>query len=313
MIVIYSIFSDISGNYMGDVGARLLAKALQINNKLRVICLDKNNITLQGYADLVYALEYNYTVQTIPFPVFDVAPLLKNHSEKADTLMRTMQELLQRNVNGGIKRNLRQSIRLQQNGGYIMSSTHQLVDKLLTETQISLSNSQNNNNDGHSSSNSTSSAPNNVGGSLVTNTNGNSNNHTSTNNNNNNNNSNSNETNNNNNKAITINVQRLMNDAENWKQLLPKLQESVHYVTHPIEMKLTCISNELHRSIHHYLEETLDGMLRTGIEQCPKALDNQLVMDDLRKMLKERLSISQDFLKSCLLNNAGTEIVNRIR
>lgn len=33
---------------MGDVGARLLAKALQINNKLRTIILDRNNITLQG-------------------------------------------------------------------------------------------------------------------------------------------------------------------------------------------------------------------------------------------------------------------------
>lgn len=33
---------------MGDIGARLLAKALQINNKLRTISLDRNNITLQG-------------------------------------------------------------------------------------------------------------------------------------------------------------------------------------------------------------------------------------------------------------------------
>lgn len=40
--------ADIGGNLMGDVGARLLAKALQINNKLRTIILDRNNITLQG-------------------------------------------------------------------------------------------------------------------------------------------------------------------------------------------------------------------------------------------------------------------------
>lgn len=33
---------------MGDIGARLLAKALQINNKLRYISLDRNNVTLQG-------------------------------------------------------------------------------------------------------------------------------------------------------------------------------------------------------------------------------------------------------------------------
>ena len=34
---------------MGDVGARLLAKALQINTRLKTIYLDRNNITLQGY------------------------------------------------------------------------------------------------------------------------------------------------------------------------------------------------------------------------------------------------------------------------
>ena len=39
---------DISGNGMGDVGARLLAKALQINTRLRKIILDRNNISLQG-------------------------------------------------------------------------------------------------------------------------------------------------------------------------------------------------------------------------------------------------------------------------
>ena len=34
---------------MGDVGARLLAKALQINTRLRTIHLDRNSISLQGY------------------------------------------------------------------------------------------------------------------------------------------------------------------------------------------------------------------------------------------------------------------------
>lgn len=38
---------DISGNLIGDSGARLLAKALQINNKLKTIVFDRNNVTLQ--------------------------------------------------------------------------------------------------------------------------------------------------------------------------------------------------------------------------------------------------------------------------
>jgi hypothetical protein len=40
---------DISGNLIGDSGARLMAKALQINNKLKTIIFDRNNVTLLGY------------------------------------------------------------------------------------------------------------------------------------------------------------------------------------------------------------------------------------------------------------------------
>lgn len=42
---------------MGDSGARLLAKALQINSKLQYISYDRNNVTLQGYSDIAYALQ----------------------------------------------------------------------------------------------------------------------------------------------------------------------------------------------------------------------------------------------------------------
>ncbi|KRG04507.1 uncharacterized protein Dmoj_GI19192, isoform F [Drosophila mojavensis] len=245
---------DISGNYMGDVGARLLAKALQINNRLRTIYLDKNSVTLQGYADIVYALEHNHCMRTIPFPVFDIAPHLKNHPEKTDTVMRKMQELLQRNCNG-LKRANGQGFRLQH--GFMLSSTHQLVDKLVAETQDTLSIAKG-------------------GGDNVS------------------------------------AVQRLITDAENCKQLMPKLQEAVRTDAHPIETKLTRVASELSYTIRSYLEETLETMIRTGIEQCPKTLGNQIVIQDLRKALNERLQIPEDFLQNCLLNNAGSEIMNKV-
>ncbi|XP_033151008.1 F-actin-uncapping protein LRRC16A isoform X2 [Drosophila busckii] len=245
---------DISGNYMGDVGARLLAKALQINNRLRTIYLDKNSITLQGYADIVYALEHNHSMRTIPFPVFDIAPHLKNHPEKTDAVMRKLQELLQRNCNG-LKRANGQGFRLQH--GFMLSSTHQLVDKLVAETQDTLSIAQG-------------------GGDNVS------------------------------------AVQRLITDAENCKQLMPKLQEAVRSDAHPIETKLTRVASELSYTIKSYLEETLETMIRTGVEQCPKTLGNQIVVQDLRKALNERLVIPEDFLQNCLLNNAGSEIMNKV-
>lgn len=45
---------------MGDVGARLLAKALQINNKLKTIILDRNNITLQGKVASIISFIKNF-------------------------------------------------------------------------------------------------------------------------------------------------------------------------------------------------------------------------------------------------------------
>ncbi|MED6294510.1 F-actin-uncapping protein LRRC16A [Characodon lateralis] len=48
---------DISGNAMGDMGAKMLAKALQINSKLRTVIWDKNNTSPQGLQDVAAALE----------------------------------------------------------------------------------------------------------------------------------------------------------------------------------------------------------------------------------------------------------------
>jgi len=105
--------------------------------------------------------------------------------------MRKMQELLQRNCNG-LKRGAGQGFRLQH--GFMLSSTHQLVDKLVAETQDTISLAK-----GGSDSASA--------------------------------------------------VQRLITDAENCKQLMPKLQEAVRNESHPIEMKLTRVASELSYTI----------------------------------------------------------------
>ena len=42
---------------MGDIGARMLAKALMINTKLKTVSLDNNNIGAKGFADIADALE----------------------------------------------------------------------------------------------------------------------------------------------------------------------------------------------------------------------------------------------------------------
>lgn len=193
-------------------------------------------------------------MRNILFPVFDIAPSLKQHPERTDFLMRKMQEYLQRNSNG-FKHANGQGFRLQH--GFLLSSTHQLVDKLVSETQESISFRGRQN--------------------------------------------------------IDSAVQRLIEDAENSKQLLPKLQEAVRSDQHPIEMKLSRIANDLKQSTKCYLEETMETMLRTAVGQCPKTLANQNVMNDLRKSCYERVHITDEFLHTCIMNNAGGEIMNKIR
>lgn len=154
-------------------------------------------------------------MRNIPFPLFDIAPCLKNHPERTDVVMRKMQEFLQRNSNG-LKRTNGQGFRLQH--GLLLSSTHQLVDKLVSETQDTMS----------LRAGSSDSA-----------------------------------------------VQRLIEDAENSKQLLPKLQEAVRCEPHPIEVKLSKVATELSHNIRGYLE--VSGSLYTKNERFTWKLTNTLL------------------------------------
>lgn len=127
---------DISGNVIGDSGARLLAKALQINNKLKTIIYDRNNITLQGYSDIAYALESNRTVQYMPFPIFDITPCMKANAERTELVMRKIQDLLNRNIS--FKQNTMKIFPMQP--GFLLTSKQQALDRLVQQTQEAIKN-----------------------------------------------------------------------------------------------------------------------------------------------------------------------------
>lgn len=57
----------------------------------------------------------------------------------------------------------------------------------------------------------------------------------------------------------------------------------------------------------------MESMLQSGVEQCPQTLGLQSVLIDLRQKCRERLTISDEFLKSCLIQNAGSEVMNKLR
>ncbi|XP_075069271.1 F-actin-uncapping protein LRRC16A isoform X2 [Mixophyes fleayi] len=131
---------DISGNGMGDMGAKMLAKALQINTKLRTVVLDKNNITAQGFQDIAVALEKNYTLRFMPIPMNDASQALKTNPEKTEEALQKIENYLLRNHETR-KYLQEQAYRLQQS--IVTSTTQQMIDRICVKVQDHLNSLRN--------------------------------------------------------------------------------------------------------------------------------------------------------------------------
>ncbi|XP_076013240.1 F-actin-uncapping protein LRRC16A isoform X2 [Genypterus blacodes] len=123
---------DISGNAMGDMGAKMLAKALQINTKLRTVMWDRNNVSPQGLQDVAAALEKNYTIRFMPVPIMDAAQALKANPEKTEDALLKMGQYLLRNHETR-KYLQEQAYRLQQ--GIVTTTTQQMMDRICVKVQ----------------------------------------------------------------------------------------------------------------------------------------------------------------------------------
>lgn len=123
---------DISGNSMGDMGAKILAKALQINTKLRTLVWDKNNVSPQGLQDVAAALEKNYTIRFMPVPIMDAAQALKANPDKTEDALLKMEQYLLRNHETR-KYLQEQAYRLQQ--GIVTTTTQQMMDMMCVRVQ----------------------------------------------------------------------------------------------------------------------------------------------------------------------------------
>ncbi|NXJ55616.1 CARL2 protein, partial [Spizaetus tyrannus] len=122
---------DISGNAMGDTGAKMLAKALQINTKLRTVVWDRNNTTAHGLLEVAQALERNYTLKSMPLPMSDVAQAYRSNPEKTEEAVHKLQSCLMRNQ---LRRTLpAQTFRLQQ--GILTTSSEQMVNEICLSVQ----------------------------------------------------------------------------------------------------------------------------------------------------------------------------------
>ncbi|CAL8260590.1 unnamed protein product [Boreogadus saida] len=131
---------DISGNAMGDMGAKMLAKALQINTKLRIVIWDKNNISPQGLQDVSLALEKNFTIRFMPIPIIDASQALKANPEKTEDALLKIENYLYRNHETR-KYLQEQAYRLQQ--GIVTTTTQQMIDRICVKVQDHLNSLRN--------------------------------------------------------------------------------------------------------------------------------------------------------------------------
>ncbi|XP_077447520.1 F-actin-uncapping protein LRRC16A-like isoform X2 [Stigmatopora argus] len=123
---------DISGNAMGDMAAKMLAKALQINTKLRTLIWDRNNVSPRGLQEVASALEKNFTIRFMPIPIVDAAQALKTNPEKTEDALLKMERFLLRNHETR-KYLQEQAYRLQQ--GIVTSTTQQMMDTMCVKVQ----------------------------------------------------------------------------------------------------------------------------------------------------------------------------------
>nr|XP_055065406.1 F-actin-uncapping protein LRRC16A-like isoform X5 [Misgurnus anguillicaudatus] len=131
---------DISGNGMGDMGAKMLAKALQINSKLRTVIWDRNNVSPQGLQDVATALEKNFTIRFMPLPIIDASQALKASPEKTEDALLKIESYLYRNHETR-KYVQEQAYRLQQ--GIVTTTTQQMIDRICVKVQDHLNSLKN--------------------------------------------------------------------------------------------------------------------------------------------------------------------------
>ncbi|XP_047567725.1 capping protein, Arp2/3 and myosin-I linker protein 2 isoform X1 [Lutra lutra] len=88
---------DISGNAMGDTGAKMLAKALRVNTRLRSVVWDRNHTSALGLMDVAEALEQNRSLKAMPLPLNDVAQAHRSRPELTSRAVHQIQACLLRN------------------------------------------------------------------------------------------------------------------------------------------------------------------------------------------------------------------------
>ncbi|XP_071344816.1 capping protein, Arp2/3 and myosin-I linker protein 2 isoform X2 [Trachinotus anak] len=122
---------DISGNNIGDTGAKMLAKALMNNTRLRTLTWDRNNVTARGFQDVADALERNFTLQQVSLPLADITQSYRSNPDRTKDALHKIQQCLDRNNQRQSDRvELQQVFRTHQSEKLVQGMCRQLEDSL---------------------------------------------------------------------------------------------------------------------------------------------------------------------------------------
>uniref|UniRef100_A0A673GTW3 CARMIL C-terminal domain-containing protein n=1 Tax=Sinocyclocheilus rhinocerous TaxID=307959 RepID=A0A673GTW3_9TELE len=264
---------DISGNSMGDFGAKMLAKALQVNTKLRTVIWDRNCVSAQGLQDVAAALEKNYTIRFMPVPITDAAQALKNNSEKTEDALMKMEQYLLRNHES--RRYLQeQAFRLQQ--GLVTSTTQQVMGQVCVQVQDQLNSlrfsmSDRVQQDMKATENLMRDAKN------------------------------------------STTLLRSLYHLRSSGRAAGGSDGSAGVCVQQVQEKLCSVAGEISVLIDQQLQGLLVSMLDTAQSVCPHIMQQARLREDLLRASEGRTSVSKAFITSTLLEQSAFDIINKIR
>ncbi|XP_020496693.2 capping protein, Arp2/3 and myosin-I linker protein 2 [Labrus bergylta] len=122
---------DISGNSIGDTGAKMLAKALMSNTRLRRLAWDRNSVTARGFKDVADALEWNFTLQQVCLPLADITQSYRSDPDRTSEALHKIQKCLDRNNQRPCERvEFQQTLKAQHSEKLVQGLSRQLEDSI---------------------------------------------------------------------------------------------------------------------------------------------------------------------------------------
>ncbi|UYV80446.1 crml-1 [Cordylochernes scorpioides] len=271
-----------SGNYMGAIGAKTLAKALQVNTKLHTLKWDRNATPPQGFLDIAYAMEKNFSLRYMPWPILDATAAMKVAPDRTEMAFRKIDHFLHRNVSPKKYSNT-QALRLQQ--GFLLGPTHQMVDRLMVRLQDSLGTAARATAEGISCQEEMLAAE----GYLTDASNA---------------------------KQLMVRLQEVVLQQDQPGNVVDRrLQECSRDIqttidTHLLVLYPTWVDWSLTRDC--VFQSTASCLLKCIEDQCPNIIGDDHVRRDLERVCQERGVLPADFVRQTLLDQAGTDILSKV-